>query len=163
MYTETLTQRRLIPNGIYPQSLNNSRASTAGVDMSKCTRAIFTLYIGAVTSGSISAWLQESSDNFSSDVPSNDAASSFSNSGGSGLSSTGNTTTSAILTFEVRADQLTSGKQYVRLQVKETAGSATIVCVVANGEEASNKPVGTSSNNGSHYATNGSQNVVNNA
>src|SRR5206468_7226948 len=99
--------------------------------MSKAHRAFFVLAIGAVTAGSISAWLQESSDNFSSDVPSNDAASAFSGSGGAQVSITGQTTSNALITFEVRADQLTAGKKFVRLQVKETAGSNTIVCVVA--------------------------------
>jgi hypothetical protein len=158
MMMETVTQRQLIANGVPAQSLNGSRASTSGVDMTKCHRAFFTLYIGAVTAGSISAWLQESSDNFNTDVPTNDAASAFANSSGNGLSSTGNTTSSAIVTFEVRADQLTTGKKWVRLQVKEVNGSSTPVCVTAIGEEGNHKP--NNAGNGTHVATNGSQNVV---
>jgi hypothetical protein len=158
MYTETVTQRQAIMNGIPPQSLNNSRASTAGVDVSKSRRAFFTLYVGTVTAGSISAWLQESSDNFSSDVPSNDAASAFSNSGGTNVSITGVTTSNSVVTFEVRAGQLTTGKRYVRLQVKETAGSATNVCVVAVGEDGTHKP--NNVNSGTHLLTNGSQKVA---
>lgn len=156
MNQETITQRQAQINGVYPQSLNNSRASTGGVDMSLFHRAFFTLYIGAVTSGSISAWLQESADNNS--WTSNDTAGDFSNSGGAQVSSTGNTTSSAIITFEVRADQLTAGKRYVRLQVKETAGSATIVSATAIGEEAGHKPA--NANNGTHCTTNGAQKVV---
>jgi hypothetical protein len=161
MYSETITQREGIVNGVPPQTLNNgstARASTAGVDMTKFHRAFFTLYIGTVTAGSISAWLQESSDNFSSDVPSNDSASPFSNSSGSNLSSTANTTSNAIVTFEVRADQLTNGKKFVRLQVKETAGSNVIVSVTAFGDEATHKPG--SAQNGTHVAINGNQKVV---
>jgi hypothetical protein len=158
MYTERITERQAIMNGVPPQSLNATRASTGGVDMTKCKRAFFTLYIGAVVSGSISAWLQESSDNFSSDVPSNDAASPFSGSGGANVSITSQTTSNAIITFEVRADQLSPGKKFVRLQVKETAGNATSVCVVAIGEEAENKPA--SAQNGTHVGTNGAQKIV---
>jgi hypothetical protein len=158
MWTEQITQKLAISNGVVPQALNSSRASTAGVDMSASERAFFALYVGTVTSGSISAWLQESSDNFNSDVPTNDAASPFSNSGGSNTSITGVTTSNSIVTFEVRADQLTTGKRYVRLQVKETAGSATNVCVIAVGDDSHHKP--NSVNNGSHVSTNGAQKVV---
>jgi hypothetical protein len=158
MYTETLTQRQVIANGVPPQSLTSSRASTSGVDMARSKRVIFTLYVGAVTAGSISAWLQESSDNFNTDVPSNDTASSFSNSGGTNLSKTGITTSNSITTFEVRADQLTTGKRYARLQVKETAGSATIVSVTAVGDDGDQKP--NNATNGTHVTTNGTQLVV---
>jgi hypothetical protein len=161
MYQETLTQRQAIMNGVPPQTLNSgatARASTAGVDMARSQRALFTLYIGTVTSGSISAWLQESSDNFQSDIPGNDAASAFSNSGGSSLSKTGLTTSSSIVTFEVRNDQLTSGKRYVRLQVKNVNASDTQVCVTAIGDDGDQKP--NNANNGTHVVTNGSQNVV---
>jgi hypothetical protein len=137
---EQLTQARAIINGVSPQTLNSSRASTSGVDMLKYRRAIFTVYIGTVTAGSISAWLQESSDNFSSDVPSNDAASAFSGSSGLNVSSTANVTSSSIVTFECRTEDLTKGKRYARLQVKEVNGSATIISVVAEGGEAQEKP-----------------------
>jgi hypothetical protein len=158
MYTETITQRLAISNGVPPQTLNlggTARASTQGVDMQKSHRAFFMLYVGAVTAGSISAWLQESSDNFNTDVPSNDAASPFSGSAGSNLSATGNTTSNQILTFEVRADQLSPGKRYARLQVKETNGSNTLVSVVAFGDEGAHKP-----NNANNGTAVGTQNVV---
>src|SRR3954447_26063994 len=99
---ETVTQRCAIANGVIPQSLNNSRASTGSIDMAKSKRAFFTLYIGAVTSGSISAWLQESADN--SSWTANDTAGAFSGSGGTNVSATGLVTSSSIVTFEVRAD-----------------------------------------------------------
>jgi hypothetical protein len=153
---QTLTQERAHPNGVFPQSLNNSRTQTAGVDMSKYKRALFTLYIGAVTSGSISAWLQESADDVT--YTSNDTAGAFSNSSGSSVSATGMVTSNTIVTFEVRADQLTSGKRYVRLQVKETAASATIVCVVAEGGAADFSPA--TAGDGTHAGTNGAHYVV---
>ncbi len=140
MYTETVTHRQAISNGVPPQQLNGTRAFTNSIDMAKCHRAFFTIYIGTVTSGSISAWLQESSDNFVTDVPSNDTASACSMSSGNNVSSTGNTTTNSIITFEVRADQLTPGKRYTRLEVKEVNSSATYVTVIAVGEEGNHKP-----------------------
>jgi hypothetical protein len=158
MINETITQRQAIMNGVPPQSLSSSRQSTAGVDMSKSRRAIFTLYIGTVTAGSISAWLQESSDNFNADVPSNDTASPFSGSAGSNVSATGLVTSNSIITFEVEQKQLTTGKQYVRLQVKEVNGSATSVCVTAVGDDGAQKP--NNANNGTHQATNGAAYVV---
>ncbi len=158
MWTEQITQRQAIMNGVPPQTLNNSRAFTAGVDMAHSKRALFTVFIGAVTSGSISAWLQESSDNFNTDVPSNDSASAFGNSGGTNLSATGLTTSNSIVTFEVRADQLTTGKRYARLEVKEVNGSATYVCVTAVGDDGDQKP--NNQFNGTYVKTNGQQLVV---
>ena len=143
MITEQITQRQAISNGVSPQILNSgatARASTYGVDMTKSYRAFFTLYVGNVTAGNISAWLQESSDNFQTDIPSNDAASPFSGSGGTNLSLTGLTTSNQIYTFEVMANQLSPGKKFVRLQVKNTAASDTQVCVIAIGEDANHKP-----------------------
>ncbi len=157
MFNETLTQRKAIMNGLSPQALNNSRASTAGVDMSKSRRAFFTLYIGDTSGGgSISAWLQESADN--SAWTANDTAGAFSGSAGSNVSATGLVTSSSVVTFEVEQKQLTTGKRYVRLQVKETASHATYVAVIAEGDEANQKP--NNANNDTHVATNGAQYVV---
>ena len=151
MYTETLTQRQAIINGVPPQVLNNNRLFTNGIDLQASRRAIFTLYIGAVVAGgSISAWLQESADN--STWTANDTAGAFSNSGGSNVSQTGLTTANNIITFEVRVDQLTTGKRYVRLQIKETGVQNVNVAVTAVGDEGVRKP-----NNGNQVAT---QNVV---
>jgi hypothetical protein len=155
MYTETLTQRQALSNGIAPQTLNNARLSSDSIDMQKSRRALFTLSIGAVTGGgSISAWLQESADN--SSWTANDTAGAFSNSGGNNVSQTGLTTSNKIYTFEVRAGQLTTGKRYVRLQIKETGSQNVLVAVNAIGDEGVNKP--NNANNGTNVAT---QNVVN--
>ena len=53
-------------NGIVPQTLNNARLNSDGIDMQQSRRAMFVLSIGAVTGGgSINAYLQESADNSS--------------------------------------------------------------------------------------------------
>jgi hypothetical protein len=152
LYTEQLTQRQAIMNGIPPQTLNNAIANTNAVDMELSRRALFTLFIGAIT-GSISAWLQESKDNINWN--SNGTAGSFSNSGGANVSSTGNTTANQIITFEVRAGQLTTGYRYVRLQIKEVNGSNALVTVNAIGDEGIHKP--NNANNGTYVVQ---QNVV---
>jgi hypothetical protein len=154
MYTEQLTQRLALANGIAPQTLNNARLNSDGIDMSLSRRALFILSIGAVTGGgSISAWLQESADN--STWTANDTAGSFSNSAGNNVSQTGLTTANKIVTFEVRAGQLTTGKRYVRLQIKETGSQNVLVAVAAFGDEGIHKP-----NNANNGANVGTQNVV---
>jgi hypothetical protein len=154
MYTEQITQRLALANGIPPQTLNNARLSSTGIDMSLSRRAFFELTIGAVTGGgSISAWLQESADNAS--WTANDTAGAFSGSGGANVSQTGLTTSNNIVTFEVRSGQLTSGKRYVRLQIKETGSQNVLVAVTAFGDEGDHKP--NNANNGTAVAT---QNVV---
>jgi hypothetical protein len=154
MYYETLTQRLALANGIAPQTLNNARLFSDGIDMQKAHRALFILSMGAVTAGgSISAWLQESADN--SSWTANDTAGAFSNSGAANVSQTGLTTANNEITFEVRADQLTTGKRYVRLEIKETGSQNVLVCVVAFSDEANHKPGNAS--NGANVAT---QNVV---
>jgi hypothetical protein len=154
LFTETLTQREAIANGVTPQILNNAILNTGGVDMEASRRAIFTLQIGAVVSGgSISAWLQESADN--STWTANGTAGAFSNSGGTGVSQTGITTAQSYVTFEVNAEQLTPGKRYVRLQIKETGSQNVYVAVLAVGDEGVHKP--NNANNGTDVL---SQNVV---
>src|SRR5205814_9666665 len=132
MYTETLTQRLALANGIAPQTLNNARLSSDGIDLSLAHRALFVLSIGA-NAGSISAWLQESADN--SSWTANDTAGAFSGSGGGSVSQTGLTTANKVYTFEVRAGQLTAGKRYVRLQIKDVNTANVHVRVVALGRE----------------------------
>lgn len=151
MYTETLTQRIALANGIAPQTLNNARLSTDGIDLSKAKRALFILSIGA-NAGSISAWLQESADN--SSWTANDTAGSF-NGASSGTSQTGLTSANKIYTFEVRNDQLTAGKRYVRLQIKEVNSANVLVAVVAYSDEGDAKP-----NNANNAANVTTQNVV---
>jgi hypothetical protein len=152
MQTEQIKERLALMNGIAPQSLNGARLSSDGVDMQASRCAVFILSIGA-NAGSISAWLQESADN--SSWTANDTAGAFANSGASNVSQTGLTTANKIYTFEVNASQLTSGKRYVRLQIKEVNSAAVLVTVVAFGDDGNHKP--NSANNGANVAT---QNVV---
>jgi len=137
MQTEQITQRLALMNGIAPQSLNGTRLSSDGIDMQKSRRAFFILSIGA-NAGSISAWLQESADN--SSWTANDTAGAFSNSGAANVSQTGLTSANKVYSFEVNASQLTTGKRYVRLQIKEVNSAAVLVTVAAFGDEANQKP-----------------------
>jgi hypothetical protein len=140
MYTEELTKALSLMNGIAPQTLNNAILNTDGIDMDGvqgCKRAYFVLSIGA-NAGSISAWLQESADN--STWTANGSAGAFSNSGGNNVSQTGLTSANKLYTFEVRADQMTTGKRYVRLQIKEVNSANVLVAVVGVGGEAVHKP-----------------------
>jgi hypothetical protein len=152
MYQETLTQRLALAAGIAPQTLNNGRLNSDAIDMSLAHRALFILSIGN-NLGSISAWLQESADN--STWTSNDTAGAFSQSSGNSLSLTGLTTSNKVYTFEVRNDQLTLGKRYVRLQIKEVNSAAVLVCVASYSDEGVHKP--NSVNNATAVST---QNVV---
>jgi hypothetical protein len=152
MYMETITQRMALGAGVAPQTLNNARLNSDAVDMLKSKRAMFILSIGAIT-GSISAWLQESADN--STWTANDTAGAFSGGAGGNTSQTGLTTANKLYTFECRADNLTSGKRYVRLQIKEVNSSNALVTVTAFGDEGNAKP--NNANNASAVTT---QNVV---
>jgi hypothetical protein len=152
MQTEQITQRLALMNGAIPQTINNSIANSDGVDMSLSRRAMFILSIGA-NAGSVSAWMQESADN--STWTANGSAGAFSNSGASNVSQTGLVTANKEYSFEVNASQLTTGKRYVRLQVKEVNTAAVVICIVAFGDEAEHKP--NNGNNGANVAT---QNVV---
>jgi hypothetical protein len=152
MQTEQITQRLALMNGIAPQTLNNGRVSSDGIDMQTSRRAMFVLSIGA-NAGSISAWLQESADN--STWTANDTAGAFANSGANNVSQTGLTAANKIYTFEVNASQMTTGKRYVRLQIKEVNSANVLVAVAGFGDEGGHKPDNV--NNGANVTT---QNVV---
>lgn len=139
MYTEQMTQSLAMGLGIAPQTLNNARLNSDKIDMQQSKRALFVLSIGAVTgAGSISAWLQESADGTT--WTANDTAGAFSGSGGSNVSQTGLTTANNVTSFECRAEDMTAGKRYVRLQIKETGSQNVLVCVVNMGGEGNHKP-----------------------
>jgi hypothetical protein len=122
--------------------------------MQQSKRAFFILYMGAVTGGgSINWYLQESADN--STWTANDTAGAFSGGAGGNTSATGLTTANKETTVECRQDNLTAGKRYVRLQVKETGSQNVNVAVIAFGDEGDHKP--NNANNGANVAT---QNVV---
>ncbi len=145
MYTEQITQRLGIAAAINPQTLNNSNATTGGIDMSLFHRAFFVVEVGSVTGGgSITAQLVESN---------NANLSSPSNLAGSNVSLTGLTTSNKQYTFEVRADQMS--KRYLGLKLTETGSQNVVVCAVAYGDECNHKPG--KANNDSSVVT---QNVV---
>lgn len=151
MYTETLTQRFGLYNGIVPQTLNNAYANTSAVDMSLFKRVMFILYMGAVTGGgNIKATLQDSADG--STWPANDTLGA-----GPTLQEQALTTASAIVTFEIRADQMAAGKRYLRLNVGETGSENVLVACAVIADEADHKPG--NANNGTHVGTNGKQDV----
>lgn len=138
MYTEQITQRLALAAGVAPVSLSNARTSTDGIDMQASRRAFFIVSIGASV-GSWSAWLQEDSvSNFANS--SNDTAGAFSGSGGTNVSLTAQTTASKEYTFEVRDEDLSPGKRYVRLQLKENNVGATLISCTAFGDEGIHKP-----------------------
>jgi hypothetical protein len=159
MQTEQITQRLAIGAGSaqVPQIIISSGtqyANSDGVDMSKSRRAFFIAMIGAVTGGgSISAYLQESADNAT--WTANGTAGAFSGSGGNNVSQTGLTTSNKLYTFEVNASQLTTGKKFARLQLKETGGQNVYVAIASFGDEAEHKP-----NSGNSSANVVTQNVV---
>jgi hypothetical protein len=143
MYTETITQRLGIGNGIAPQIINNATLNTPGLDLSLAHRAFFHVSVGAVVNGgSLTCTLQESSDN-----------SSWSNLAGTSVSQSGLNQVNKITTFEVRSDQLS--KRYIRLAVQETGAQNVNVSVACWADESAHKP--NSINNGANVAT---QNVV---
>ena len=137
MYTEQITQRLALMNGIAPQALNNARLSSDGVDMQASRRAMFILSIGA-NAGSVNWYLQESADN--STWTANDTAGAFSGSGGTNTSATALTVANKEYTIECRDEDLTTGKRYVRLQIKETNVGIAQVAVIAFGDEGVHKP-----------------------
>lgn len=143
MYTEQLTQRLGIAAPAAPQTLTGTATANSGsVDMSKFHRALFLFETGVFggTSPTLSAVLQiqESADN---STWSNNAT----------IPSATVTTASSQATLEIRADQLGTGKRYVRLQAVCTIGgtSPTIpIAIVGFGDEAAHKP-GSASNDAS--------------
>jgi hypothetical protein len=129
MFTEQLSQALSVGAApVHPQTLNNSNASTGGLDMTRFHRAMFIVDIGSITNGgSVTAKLQESADNTSfTDVASGSA--------------TAVTSSSKVITLEIRNDQLSSGKRYCRVNVAETAGQAAVCTCIPLGGEAVQKP-----------------------
>ena len=143
MYTETITQRLALGNGIAPQVINNVILNTPGLDLSLARRAFFHVSVGAVVNGgSLTCTLQESTDNAT-----------WTNLAGTNVSQAGLTQANKITTFEARADQLS--KRYLRLAVQETGAQNVNVAVACWTDEAAHKP--NSVANGANVAT---QNVV---
>jgi hypothetical protein len=142
MYTEQITQAMGIAAPVAPQVLNNSNATTGGIDMSLFRRAIFIAEVGAVTGGgSLTLQLVESV---------NANLSSPSNLAGNNVSQV-TTTANKQITFEVRAGQMT--KRYLGLKVTETGSQNVNVCLIAIGMECDHKP-GSNQNDASVQTSN---------
>ena len=143
MYQEQFTQETGVYAAINPQTLNNSNATSGGVDMSLFKRAFFVVEIGTVTStGSITAQLVESA---------NANLSSATNLAGNNTSQTGLTTSNKQATFEARADQMT--KRYLGIKLTELNSQNVVVAAVALGVDSIHKP-GSANNDASVVASN---------
>lgn len=157
MMTEQETQRRLLANSVVPQTLNGTgnRKFTGSIDMTLAMRAYFRAIVGAVTGGaSISCFLQESADNVT--WTANETAGAFGNSGGLNVSQAGIVNSNTEYSFEVRADQLTSGMRYVRLEIVEINGVNAVCAATAEGVCLKHRPDLTA-NDGTQIST---KNVV---
>jgi hypothetical protein len=114
---------------------------------------MFVVSFGATVGGTVTLSLQESADGTT--WPAAGTASSFANSGGANVQQAlAPPTASTEVTFEVRADQLTAGKRYVRLDVNVSANN-NLLAVVAWGDDSPHKPA--NANNATAVST---QNVV---
>jgi hypothetical protein len=132
MYTEQLTQALAFAGTPTHAQQLSGNVNSASLDLSKFRRAIFLLEIGALggTSPTVDAKLQESTDNAS-----------WSDLAGSNVAMTQVTAGNKLITFEVRPDQLSSGKRYVRLAVTLGGTSPTAyACIIPVGSEAVEKP-----------------------
>ena len=128
MITEQLSQALSIPaTELDPVSQGAATVTTGGVDMSKFERVMFVVMVGAVTTGTVDAKLQESA---TSGGTYTDIA---------GASITQITTSNKIATLEIKTTQLSAGKQFVRLSL--TVGTAaTLIAVLPLAGEAHQKP-----------------------
>ncbi len=129
MITEQLSQALSIAAAeLDPVSQGIGTVTSGGVDMSKFERVLFLLMVGSVgAAGTVDAKLQESA-----------------TSGGtytdiSGGSITQITASNKIATVEIKATQLSSGKQFVRLSVT-VGGNAVLIAAVPLAGEAHQKP-----------------------
>jgi hypothetical protein len=153
MYTETITQRLALAAGVPPQTVNNAAVNTDAIDMTKNHRAFFVVSFGATVGGTVTLSLQE--DDGTGTWQANGSAGSFGNSGGSNVQQTlAPPVANKEYTFEVRADQLSTGKKQVRLNINVSANN-NLLCAVAWGDEGNHKP--NNANNASAVTT---QNVV---
>jgi hypothetical protein len=155
MYTETLTQRKALMNGVPPQTVNGAAVNTNAVDLGagKSQRAFFHVVFGATVGGTVTLSLQESADN--STWPANGSASPFSGSGGNNTQiSLAPPVANKEYTLECKAEDLTSSKRYVRLNINVSANN-NLIAATAEGDEAQHKP--NNANNDTNIST---QNVV---
>jgi hypothetical protein len=145
MFTEQLTQALGFCTEVDPQVINNTNKTAGPIDMGKFKRALFVVNVGAVTGGG--------SLNFQLVEDTQSSLATATNLAGNNVSQTGFTTANKLVTFEVRADQMT--KRYLGLKVTETGVQNVNVCVIGLGGEAIEKP-----GNANNTASVNTQNVV---
>ena len=145
MFTEQLTQALGFCTEVDPQVINDTSKTAGGIDMSKFKRALFVVNVGAVVGGG--------SLNFQLVEDTQASLATATNLAGNNVSQTGFTTANKLVTFEVRADQMT--KRYLGLKVTETGVQNVNVCVIGLGGEAIEKP-----GNANNAASVNTQNVV---
>jgi hypothetical protein len=145
MYVEQITQALGFCTEIDPQTLNNSNKTTGGIDMAKFRRAMFVVAVGAVTGGG-ALTMQLVEDTQSSLATATNLA-------GNNTSQAGFNTANKLVTFEVRAGQMS--KRYLGLKITETGSQNVIVCAIGFGAEAIEKP-----GNANNAASVNTQNVV---
>ena len=145
MYTEQMTQALGFGTEVDPQVINNANKTTGSLDMSKFRRAFFIAAVGVVTGGGSLTFQLVESVNANLSSPSNLA--------GNNTSQSSYTTANSIVTFEVRAGQMS--KRYLGLKVTETGSQNVNVCLIALGGEAIEKP-----GNANNAASVNTQNVV---
>jgi hypothetical protein len=151
MYNETITQRLALANAAVPATVNGAAVNTGNIDMQQSKRAFFAVVFGATVGGTVTMSLQESADGttWSADG----TADSFSGSGGSNTQlAKAPPVASKIYTFEVRADQLSAGKRYVRLNINVSANN-NLLAALAWGDDGIHKPSGNSTYNGTNVST----------
>jgi hypothetical protein len=124
MQQEQLTQALSVADVINSQSVNNTNVNSIGIDMSKFKRALFVIQCASLgAAGTVDGRLQSSAQsNFN--VVHNIANSNL----------TQIVANNALATVEVRADQLTAGDQYVRLQLTGGANAVTVGALGLGGE-----------------------------
>jgi hypothetical protein len=153
MWTEQLTERLAIANAAVPATVNGAAVNTGSVDMSKSRRAFFAVVFGATVGGTVTLSLQE--DDGTGTWQANGSAGSFSGSGGNNVQlALAPPVANKIYTFEVRSDQLSSGKSLVRLNINVSANN-NLLAALAWGDEGVSKP--NKANKGTNVST---QNVV---
>jgi hypothetical protein len=129
MQQEQLTQALSVADVINAQSVNNTNVNSIGIDMSKFKRALFVIQCASLgAAGTVDGRLQSSA-NSNFNVVHNVSNSNL----------TQITANNALATIEVRADQLTAGDQFVRLQLTG-GGNALTVGAMGLGGEAVHKP-----------------------
>ena len=153
MYTEQITQRLALGNGVVPQTVNGAAVNTDAVDMTKSRRAFFAVIFGATVGGTVTLSLQE--DDGTGTWQANGSAGTFGNSGGSNVQQTlAPPVANKLYTFEVRAGQLSNGKKQARLNINVSANNNLLACLCW-GDEGAHKP--NNANNGANVST---QNVL---